>query len=374
MHPDSSIDRAEALLSAAFGWAHASGKIGSRPIVKAPKGRSKFGKRNAGKSRAHIPFPTWRELAEVASEPARAEDRLLIVLLAWGGLRWSEGIGLHCSEVNPRVAELTVQRVYVRAPIPSNRRVAKDCGGWVATKEWISEPVKSGEAATVPLSAKLHRELLRLAATRDGGDALLFEAFNYRDGDKSFPIMNQSRFSSQVWRPAVEAAEVPELQIKDLRAYAASVVVDAGGNELEAQTLLRHSSPATTRTHYLRAKDVRASDPDRLIEVRQEPGLSLAARIDRLFEAWLERYPHAAERLLDGTDDDIRVGASTKAKPRSVKAARSWANAQGLEGVSRKGALRREIVDAYLEANPGEAVAPDVTVSGFTARRQGTDS
>lgn len=61
---------------------------------------------------------------------------------------------------------------------------------------------------------------------------------------------------------------------KDLRAYAASALVDVGATHEEAQRLLGHSTSDTTSKYYLRAQDLKAHDPARTA-LRFDPSLTL---------------------------------------------------------------------------------------------------
>ena len=88
------------------------------------------------------------------------------------------------------------------------------------------------------------------------------------------------------------------IKVKDLRAYAASVVVDSGGTQYEAAALLRHSTVATTNTYYARAQDERSQDPARA-RLRVDLNLSLAERIDLLWTAWTGAYPDETAHVLE---------------------------------------------------------------------------
>jgi len=122
-------------------------------------------------------------------------------------------------------------------------------------------------------------------------------------------VINQSDWGRRVWRPAREAAglvgnpNLPlldprrrALQVKDLRAYAASVVVDSGGTQYEAATLLRHSDVQTTNKYYARAQDERSQDPARA-QLRLDLSLTLDERIDALWNAWTHAYPQQTNGL-----------------------------------------------------------------------------
>ena len=86
------------------------------------------------------------------------------------------------------------------------------------------------------------------------------------------------------------------LHIKDLRAYAASVVVDSGGTQYEAAALLRHADVMTTNRFYARAQDERSHDPARAL-LRIDTDLTLPQRIDALWKAWAGAFPAGAGAL-----------------------------------------------------------------------------
>ena len=228
-------------------------------------------------------LPSWQELARLASHPPRQEDRLLILLIAWAGLRWSEAVGLSVSDVWPERPKLSVRRIFVWND---------EVGGWQV------EQVKGGNAATVPLPTPLRTALLELAETRaiedrPGGD-LLFRPTRYGRGMKPTMTIDHTDWSKRVWYPARKAAgltgdlTLPELDprrralhIKDLRAYAASVVVDSGGTQYEAAALLRHSDVMTTNRYYARAQDEKSHDHERA-RLRVDMDLTLPQSIDAL--------------------------------------------------------------------------------------------
>lgn len=238
----------------------------------------------------------------------------------------------------------------------------------------IEEPVKTGVAASVPLPDQLHRGLLRVANTHISEDELLFPSVNFRDASSELPLVNQSRLGKTVWVPAIEAAGVPGMQRKDLRAYAASALVDAGATEVEAQLLLRHTDAETTRAHYTVARGARSGDRGRSKLPPVKFTDTLQERLTWLFDEWLKRFPATSARLLEAGDDDVRVGASTRPRPRDLGKVRSWARSKGLPGLCQVGAIRRGIVDAYLAEFPDEAAQPDISVSGYMARKEAREA
>jgi len=215
-------------------------------------------------------LPSWAELAKLAEHPPLWEDRLLILLIAWAGLRWTEAVSLSVTDVWRDRARLSVQRVLAWSP---------------DDQTWDLEDVKGDIAATVPLPEPLWRALTALAASRSvedrlGGD-LLFRPLKVRRLGVPTMIIDHTDCSKRVWHPARAAAGLVgdptlptldprrrALHIKDLRAYAASVVVDSGGTQYEAAALLR-------------------IDTD----------LNLPQRIDALWKAWASAFPAGAGAL-----------------------------------------------------------------------------
>ena len=107
-------------------------------------------------------------------------------------------------------------------------------------------------------------------------------------------------------RPDLTAIRTPRhstpvdepIKIKDLRAYAASVVVDSGGTPYEAAALLRHADVQTTNRYYARAQTEKSQDPARAA-LRVNHDLTLAERIDALWSAWSLAYPDETRHLFD---------------------------------------------------------------------------
>lgn len=290
--------KAFAVVRAALAWEVRKGRLAFNPAREVRRTSTKKG-RSSRATADPVLLPSWKELADLAAFPQRTEDRLLILTIAWAGLRWSEAISLSVTDLWPTRARLSVSRVF----------------SWDQdNSEWVVEAVKAGVAATVPLPVPLWKALLALAQSRTleerlGGD-LLFRPVRARFAERPPVVVNQSDWGRRVWRPAREAAglvgdpQLPPLdprrralQVKDLRAYAASVVVDSGGTQYEAATLLRHSDVQTTNKYYARAMDERSQDPARA-QLRLDLSLTLDERIDALWNAWTQAYPDQTAGLL----------------------------------------------------------------------------
>jgi hypothetical protein len=93
-------------------------------------------------------------------------------------------------------------------------------------------------------------------------------------------------------RPELDPRRNPIL-IKDLRAFTASILHDAGATDLEASAMLRHRDTRTTEKYYARAMSEKAHDPDRA-KLRLKPELSLPARVEELWRLWAVKHQAAA--------------------------------------------------------------------------------
>ena len=91
------------------------------------------------------------------------------------------------------------------------------------------------------------------------------------------------------------------MKVKDLRAFAASVLLDSGSSLTEAALLLRHSDKKTTERHYARAMQERVHDRARR-DVQVDKGASIGERLDALWRAWVEAFPGVLPKL--GMDVD----------------------------------------------------------------------
>lgn len=61
-------------------------------------------------------LPSWAKLVKLAEHPPLWEDRQLILLIAWAGLRWTEAVSLSVTDVWRDRARLSVQRVLAWRP------------------------------------------------------------------------------------------------------------------------------------------------------------------------------------------------------------------------------------------------------------------
>jgi integrase len=173
------------------------------------------------KRRKYLTGVQVQQLAE-AAEPGR----LVVLTLAYCGLRWSE------------VAALKVDRLdLMRRRLNITEAVTEVNGGVLA---W--GPTKSHEARSVPIPRFLAAELTELVAGRSADD-LLFPA--------SGGGVLRNRNARRDWfDPAARAIGVPGLTPHELRHTAASLAVSAGANVKAVQRMLGHASAAMTLDRY----------------------------------------------------------------------------------------------------------------------------
>ncbi|MFE9766829.1 tyrosine-type recombinase/integrase [Streptomyces sp. NPDC005808] len=175
---------------------------------------------------------------------AAEEYRLLVLLLAYTGLRWGEVSAVTVGAVDTAARRLAVRQAY-----------KKTRGGLI-----LGLP-KTHERRKVPILRSLALELEKL--TKDRGAAeLLFTA------PGGGPLYGDN-FRTRVFNPAVKAAGLAGLGVTPhkLRHTAASLGIASGADVKVVQTMLGHKSAAMTLDTYGHLF------PDRLDEV--------ADRLDR---------------------------------------------------------------------------------------------
>ncbi len=310
------ISNARRVLGAALAWEVREGRLGVNPATHVRIESSKA-RRAAMQTVDPVLLPSWSEFATLVETSEDEHDRVLIALLGWCGLRWSEGISLHEQAVWRDRPQITIDRVLVRR---TQSEVDADTGIGLHLLEnnyWQQEPPKAGVTATVPLPRPLWRRLVILADQRlrdepmpmPAGRLLFRRPIISPAYTNSIGVLDNNNFHRDVWNAAREAAglvgdkSLPALdprrhamKIKDLRAFSASVLLDSGSSLTEAALLLRHADKKTTERHYARAMQERAHDRARR-DVQIDRGASLPERLDALWEAWVEAFPTVISRL-----------------------------------------------------------------------------
>jgi len=179
-------------------------------------------------------FLTHAEVAKLVAECPPPFD-LLVLLLAYTGLRFGEVAGLVVDDVDLGRGRLTVNRSLVEA-----------------NGELVLDTPKSHRRRTVPLPEFLVNWLRRETAAMPPGASV----FTSKRGG---PLRN-SNFRAYVFDAAVERTGLAPLTPHDLRDTAASLAVAAGANVKAVQRMLGHASAAMTLDVYAGLFDVDLDD------------------------------------------------------------------------------------------------------------------
>jgi integrase len=179
--------------------------------------------KGAGQERApEMRFATVAQVAALA-EAIDPRYRALVLVAAYGGLRWGELVGLRVRRVDLLHGRVTVAE-----------QVAEVNGRFI-----IGPPKTEAGRRTVTLPAaaagSLAEHLTEFA--EPGPDGLVFSA---PEGG----YLRRSNFNRRSWRPATQAAGVEGLRFHDLRHSAATLALAAGANTRELMERMGHTSPA----------------------------------------------------------------------------------------------------------------------------------
>jgi integrase len=310
----SRIDYARRLLTAALSWEVSQGRMVINPAaqIRIPTSKARRAREQVSDT---VFLPTWKELADLINAIDDEETRLLVAVMAWTGLRWSEAVSLEAQDVWKDRSLITVRRVLVKS-----------------SDGWVVEAPKGGRVESVPLPSPLWRRLRELAIKRTRQRALpkpagklLFRTEHLSGG---IGVLDNTNFRRRIWNPAIAEADLlgdasrpkndprhKAIRPKDLRAFAASILVDAGASMTEAALLLRHSDQRTTEQHYARAVREREQDPARM-SIRLKKNLTMYERIEALWVAWAKGFPEAVDNLgipKDSAKDSANRGRKLRA-------------------------------------------------------------
>jgi integrase len=233
--------------------------------------------KGAGQERApEMRFATVAQVTTLANAIG-ARYRALVLVAAYGGLRWGELVGLRVRRVDLLHGRVTVAE-----------QVAEVNGKLMA-----GPPKTEAGRRTVTLPAAAAVALAEHLAhfAEPGPDGLVFPA---PEGG----YLRRSNFNRRVWQPATRAAGVEELRFHDLRHSAATLALAAGANTRELMERMGHTSPAVA----LRYQHVMAGRDQ-----------AIAAALDELVEAAANLPPERPAEEPSGT----LVARNRRAKPGS---------------------------------------------------------
>lgn len=184
-------------------------------------------------------------VAEVQALAAKVPDRYsaLVLVLAFGGLRFGEATALRRSDVGNKGAQLKVER--------SVRYLNKR---WV-----VGDPKTDAGRRTVALPGVVATALAQHLKqfVPEGDDALLF-------GTATGNYLARSNWN-QTFRRAAEAAQLPPVRPHELRHTGATLAAGTGATTKELMRRMGHASPAAALI-YQHAADERDSEIARALD------------------------------------------------------------------------------------------------------------
>jgi integrase len=172
-------------------------------------------------------FATVAQVAALA-DPIGPSYRALVLVAAYGGLRWGELVGLRVKRV-----DLLHRRVTVAEQVAEvNGQLLPGPPKTEAGRRTITLPA----VAAVALAEHL------ATVAEPGPEGLVFPAPQGR-------YLRRSNFRRRWWVPATRAAGVEGLRVHDLRHSAATMALAAGANTCELMERMGHTSPAVALRH-----------------------------------------------------------------------------------------------------------------------------
>jgi integrase len=179
-------------------------------------------RRAASDGTPEMRIATVEQVADVAGRvPSRY--RALVLLAAFGGLRWGELVGLRRKHIDLDRGTVTVAEQLLEVD-----------GAFS-----VGPPKSAAGRRTVVLPAAVVDALADHLAqyTAKQPDAWVFLSSRGRH-------LRRSNFNRRVWKSATRAAGVPDLRVHDLRHTAGTLATVAGGSLREVMSRLGHSTTA----------------------------------------------------------------------------------------------------------------------------------
>lgn len=181
-----------------------------------------------------LPEPPKRERYLTPVEVARLADALspgydaLVLVMAFGGLRWGEAVALRRRDVDVERGRLMVSRSLIEKP-----------GGG-----FMFKATKTARARTVVVPPGVADRLIRhMSANSEDMETLVFTS------TRGQPL-RRSNFSRRYWQPAVTLAGLKDVTPHDLRHTSAAFLIAAGAPALQVQTHAGHGSARVTLDRY----------------------------------------------------------------------------------------------------------------------------
>jgi site-specific recombinase XerD len=220
-----SIRRHVAVLSAIFNMAVAEDILHKSPTLKVKTPRV-----DPSDGRALTPEEATSLLASVTPS-----HYALVFIMLTTGIRWSEAAGLQIKHFNPMTAPptLTIEQ-----------------GIHETGTGYITEKPKSAASHRSIVLTPIHVEVIARYLQETGRSAVQGEEpiFVATAGGR----LVYSNFRTRIWHPAVNAAGLHGLRIKDMRKTAATNLLQSGADAKTVTAIMGHEDIRTTLNHYAR--------------------------------------------------------------------------------------------------------------------------
>jgi integrase len=167
--------------------------------------------------------------------------RPFVITLAVTGMRIREASALRVRDLDLKSGTITVRRTL--STVARRFRVAAGVSGTTVSSRARTKVKTPSARRTVCIPADLAEMLRPLTEERDGTEPL----FTMCGGG----LMNLNNFRKRYWQKAVRKSSLLRpFRPHDLRHYAASVLFDAGVNEIQIAAQLGHRDATVTRRVY----------------------------------------------------------------------------------------------------------------------------
>lgn len=182
------------------------------------------------------PVLTPAQVERIATAMKRDDDKTIVRLLAYGGLRIGEALALRRDSLDPVGKTLTI------------RESTGEVHGTL-----VVGPTKTYAVRTITLPTSLSAELvLRLENRPVAPDTVIFA--NKRGSHRRYRIWMRDSWAKAITKAKIEATP------SDLRSTCVSLLIDAGASVKDVQQYLGHSSVVTTMTIYAKIGPGRTVD------------------------------------------------------------------------------------------------------------------
>ena len=230
------IRRHVAVLSAIFNMAIADDILHKSPTLKVSTPRV---------DPSHGRAVTPNESALLLSQIPQGHYALVFTMLTTG-LRWSEAAGLQVKHFSPMSSPptLTIEQ-----------------GLHETGKGYVTEKPKSSASHRVIVLSPKHVEVIARYMKETDRSAADAEASLFISQEGGHLV--SSNFRNRIWQPAVKAAGLEGLQIKDMRKTAATNLLQSGIDSKTVTAVLGHEDIRTTLNHYAK------TTPESLVNAAQ---------------------------------------------------------------------------------------------------------